>query len=130
MGQVSSLGGDGIILNGNITTAAVVGDGSITDTISMELRPTSTFRTFDLGADHNVHVTGRIHGPQGIHKQGDGTLTLSGANDYYNTAATTVGGGTLRVQSRTALGTTAGATTVADGATLELNYAPANNISH
>ena len=128
-GASFSLGGDGIILNGNITTAAVVGDGSITDTISMELRPTSTFRTFDLGADHNVHVTGRIHGPQGIHKQGDGTLTLSGANDYYNTAATTVGGGTLRVQSRTALGTTAGATTVANGATLELNYTPPNNSS-
>ena len=35
----------------------------------------------------------------------------------------------LRVESQTALGSTGNATTVADGATLELNYTPANNSS-
>jgi autotransporter-associated beta strand protein len=93
----------------------------------LELRATSTTRNFDLGADHNLDVTGRVWGPQGINKLGDGTLTLSGANDY--AGSSTVSAGTLRVQSQTALGTTAAATTVADGATLELNYTPPNNSS-
>ncbi|MGB2351934.1 MAG: beta strand repeat-containing protein, partial [Akkermansiaceae bacterium] len=126
-GESFTLGGTYLNWNGTISTAAVVGGGSITDTISMELRATSTTRNFDLGADHHIDVTGRIWGPQGINKLGDGTLTLSGANDY--AGSSTVSAGTLRVQSQTALGTTAAATTVANGATLELNYVPANNTS-
>jgi len=126
-GESFSLGGTYLNWNGTISTAAVVGEGSITDTISLELRATSTNRNFDLGADHHIDVTGRIWGPQGIRKLGDGTLTLSGANDY--AGSSTVSAGTLRVESQTALGSTGNATTVADGATLELNYTPANNSS-
>ena len=126
-GESFSLGGTYLNWNGTISTAAVVGGGSITDTISLELRATSTNRNFDLGADHHIDVTGRIWGPQGIRKLGDGTLTLSGANDY--AGSSTVSAGTLKVQSQTALGSTGNATTVADGATLELNYTPPNNSS-
>jgi fibronectin-binding autotransporter adhesin len=126
-GESFSLGGTYLNWNGTISTAAVVGGGSITDTISLELRATSTNRNFDLGADHHIDVTGKIWGPQGIRKLGDGTLTLSGANTYSGTS--TVSAGTLKVQSQTALGSTGNATTVADGATLELNYVPANNSS-
>ncbi|MGB2560125.1 MAG: beta strand repeat-containing protein, partial [Akkermansiaceae bacterium] len=60
-------------------------------------------------------------------KDGSGSLTLDFANTY--TGATTVSAGTLKVTTQTGLGTTAGATTVANGATLELNYVPADNAS-
>src|SRR5207253_1216166 len=56
-------------------------------------------------------------------KTGTGTWTLSGANTY--TGATTVSGGILNIQNATALGTTAGDTTVSSGATLQIQ----NNIT-
>ncbi|MCJ2078839.1 DUF4214 domain-containing protein [Methylobacterium sp. E-016] len=49
---------------------------------------------------------------------GTGPLTLMGANYY--TGATTVSTGILNIQNGNALGTTAGGTTVASGATLQL----------
>jgi autotransporter-associated beta strand protein len=58
-------------------------------------------------------------GGSGLAKSGDGTLVLSGNNSF--TGATTVETGTLEVQSTNALGTTAGGTTVDDGATLALS---------
>ena len=51
-------------------------------------------------------------------KLGSGTLTLAGANSY--TGATTVSAGTLAVTHAAGLGTTAAGTTVASGATLDL----------
>jgi fibronectin-binding autotransporter adhesin len=52
-------------------------------------------------------------------KSGTGTLTLSGANTY--SGATTVSAGVLDLQSNTALGSTAGATTVTSGAALQVD---------
>ena len=52
-------------------------------------------------------------------KTGAGTWTLSGANTY--SGLTTVSNGTLRLGNAAALGTTAGATAVDAGATLDLN---------
>src|SRR5438552_1367772 len=57
-------------------------------------------------------------GTVALTKTGTGTLTLSGANTYGG--ATTVSAGVLDVQNNTALGATAGATTVAGGAALQL----------
>jgi fibronectin-binding autotransporter adhesin len=57
----------------------------------------------------------------GVTKQGAGRLTLSAANTF--TGATTVSGGALRIANATGLGTTAGGTTVADSAALELSGA-------
>ena len=54
-----------------------------------------------------------------VTKQGAGTLTLSAANGY--TGTTTVSAGTLSVSNATGLGTTAAGTTVADGATLNVD---------
>ncbi len=51
-------------------------------------------------------------------KQGSGTVILDGANTYKG--ATTINAGVLNVRHNTALGTTAGGTTVASGAALEL----------
>ena len=103
----------------SIRTAAVVGGGTIEDTISLRLRPTGGVRNIDLGADHNLTISGEIFGPQGISKQGDGKLTLSAANTYET--STTVISGILEVLTDSALGTAAGGTVVESGATLRLN---------
>ena len=51
-------------------------------------------------------------------KSGSGTLTLTGANTY--TGTTAINAGILSIGNSAALGTTAGSTTVAGGASLEL----------
>jgi len=81
-GESFSLAGSDINLTGAITTAAVVGDGTIEDTISLRLRPTAAVQGINLGADHNLTISGEIFGPQAIEKLGAGTLTLSAANTY------------------------------------------------
>ena len=119
-GESFTLGGTYLNWYGTISTADVVGGGSITDTISLDLRVTGNTRNFDLGADHHIDVTGKIWGPQGIRKLGDGTLTLSGANTYYGNA-TTISAGVLRVENDSALGNTVNGTTVESGAQLQLD---------
>ena len=81
-GESFSLAGSDINLTGAITTAAVAGGGTIEDTISLRLRPTGAVQDIDLGADHNLTISGEIYGPQAIQKLGAGTLTLSSANTY------------------------------------------------
>ena len=71
------------------------------------------------GNNTSTTFSGAATGSGGLTKTGTGTLTLSGANAY--TGATAVNAGVLRVQSNTALGTVAGATTVASGAVLEVD---------
>ena len=51
-------------------------------------------------------------------KDGSGTVILNGANTY--TGTTTLSAGILNIQNATGLGTTAGGTTVSNGATLQL----------
>jgi len=60
-----------------------------------------------------------ISGSGTLVQMGAGTLTLSGTNNY--TGATTVSAGTLVATNATALGTTAGGVSVANGATLSIN---------
>jgi autotransporter-associated beta strand protein len=70
-------------------------------------------RTSD--ATHSALITGNGT----LNKQNINTLTLSAGNTF--SGAMTVSAGTLRVGNSAALGTTAGGTTVADGATLDVN---------
>ena len=69
--------------------------------------------------------TGHISGGATLTKSGSGTLTVSTSNDY--TGVTTINGGTLKVGNASALGTTAGGTTIiggtalAPGGTLDVN---------
>ena len=64
-------------------------------------------------------IAGTISGAGAVTKDGAGTLTLSGANSY--AGATAINAGTVLLGNATALGTTAGATTIVSGATLDLN---------
>jgi autotransporter-associated beta strand protein len=61
----------------------------------------------------------------GITKSGLGTLRLSGANTFLG--AVNLNAGTIHIQSDTALGSTASRTTVADGATLQVESVAALN---
>ena len=94
-GQSFSLSGNQLNLYGTVSTAAVVGGGTIEDTISLNLRTTAGTKTFNLGTNHNLTVSGVITGPQGIIKTGDGKLTLAAANNHGG--STTINGGTLAI---------------------------------
>ena len=58
-------------------------------------------------------ISAGLVGASGINKNGSGTLILSGSNTY--TGTTTVNAGTLILGNGSALGTTAGGTTVGSG---------------
>ncbi|QWD79425.1 autotransporter-associated beta strand repeat-containing protein [Polynucleobacter sp. MWH-Spelu-300-X4] len=75
--------------------------------------------TLTVGDANNTTISGVISGNGGaLVKRGSGSLTLSGANTY--TGTTSVNAGRLIATNSSALGTTAGGTTVAAGATLDL----------
>src|SRR6185312_4332607 len=73
--------------------------------------------TFDANTG-NITVANVISGTGGLTKTSSGTLTLSGNNSY--SGATSVNAGTLAVTANNALGTNAAGTTIASGATLDL----------
>ena len=77
--------------------------------------------TLDVSGGGNTTITRVISGTGGVTMDGTGTLALSGTNTF--TGATAVNSGTLEIRNNAALGTTAGTTTVANGATLALNNA-------
>lgn len=74
--------------------------------------------TLTLGDGTDRTLAGTISGTGSWVKQGAGILTVSGANIYMG--STTVTAGTLQATANNALGSTAGTTTVASGATLDL----------
>ncbi len=76
----------------------------------------NTLTTGDAGS---TTYSGAISGTGGLTKQGSGVFTLAGASSY--SGATNVNAGTLAVTNANALGATGTGTTVAGGATLNLN---------
>ncbi len=88
--------------------------------------------TLTAGGDNtSTTYSGIMSGTGGLTKTGTGTLTFSGANTY--TGATNVNAGVLVASANNALGTAAGGTTVASGATLGfsggINYATAEPVT-
>lgn len=74
--------------------------------------------TFEVDANMTLTVANVITGAGGLTKTGNGTLILTGTNDYAGT--TSVNTGILSVRNSSGLGTVVGGTTVASGATLQL----------
>ena len=79
-------------------------------------------KTLTIDGTGNTKITGVVSNGT-FAKAGTGTVTLTGINTF--TTAATVTAGILNIQNNTALGTTAGGTTVSSGATLQLQ----NNIT-
>ena len=97
------------------TIGSIAGGGTVTSNAAGAL-------TLTAGGDNTSTLFSGViqngSGTMSFTKTGTGTLTFSGVNTY--SGLTTVNAGTLNVQSASALGTTAGGTTVASGATLQL----------
>lgn len=95
--------------NFNQTLGSLAGSGNVT----------LGSATLNVGSNNaSSTFSGGIDGTGGLTKQGNGTLTLSGANTYGG--STDVSNGTLQAGVANAFGTDS-ATTVASGATLDLN---------
>lgn len=96
------------------TIGSLSGGGTVTSGVAGALRLTA-------GGDNTSTLFSGIlqngSGTVAFTKTGTGTLTLSGANTY--SGLTTVSAGTLDIWNAAGLGTTAGGTTVSNGATLQ-----------
>lgn len=118
----SSITGTGLISLGGNVSVYNLGTGNNGASISnpVALIATRTFTVEDDGTSAvDLSLGGVLSGTSiGITKQGAGTLLLSGPNTY--SGATLINVGTLRLGNAAALGTSS-ATTVVDGATLDLN---------
>jgi autotransporter-associated beta strand protein len=122
-------GASSISITGTLTNST--GNRTITNNITspagatfnnINLSEGNTGRTLTISGTGTTIVSGVMadggSGAGALSKTGTGTLVLSGGNTY--TGATTVSAGVLNIQNNTALGTTAGATTVASGASLQV----------
>src|SRR4029077_10003578 len=129
---VTSLTGTGVAAAGALHNLANANTWSGNLTLTGATTLASDAGTLTLGAisatAQNLTLTGAggttIGGVIGtttgtLTKTGTGTLVLAAANTY--TGLTTISAGIVRVQNSTALGTTAGATTVASGAGIEID---------
>jgi len=81
-----------------VTTAIAVGGINLRDTISLNIALNSN-KAFNLGAGHDLVISGTLSGSKNITKNGDGTLTLSAVNTY--TGSTTINAGTLSIATIT-----------------------------
>jgi autotransporter-associated beta strand protein len=105
---------------------AVTFDDSATNfTVSLNTTVYPASITFNNNSNYSMSGTGsgRISGATGVTKNGNGTVVmLAGvglANDY--TGPVNINAGILKMNGALSLGATNGATTVASGATLDLN---------
>ncbi|MDP3083205.1 MAG: autotransporter-associated beta strand repeat-containing protein, partial [Rubrivivax sp.] len=88
-----------------LTAGSITGTGTLTSGSAYEMQAGT--------------ASANLAGAVGLNKTTGDTVTLSGNNSY--TGATAVSAGTLVASHASALGTTAGVTTVSSGATLEIN---------
>jgi autotransporter-associated beta strand protein/T5SS/PEP-CTERM-associated repeat protein len=111
VGNPLNLAGTGF--NGNGALRNLTGNNTLAGTVTL-----SADSRIRAEAATQLTVTGQITGAGNLEASGPGTLVLTNANNY--TGATTVSAGVLNIRNAAALGTTAGGTAVASGATLQL----------
>ena len=108
--QGTGIGGNGALVN------SAAGPSVITPTGGTTLTANTTIGV--LQATGNLTLNSAISGAFAITKVGPGTLTLPAANTF--TGSVTVSAGTLALGNTNALGSTANAVSVSNGATLDL----------
>jgi autotransporter-associated beta strand protein len=130
-GTVTKAGAGALTLSGNNTYAGTttINDGTLkigAGETSGAIAGASIINNAALVFDRSdaLSYSGVISGTGTVTKAGEGALTLSGNNSY--SGLTTISEGTLKIGaagsgSNGPLGTTAGGTVIADGATLDLN---------
>ena len=115
-GSGYTLSGNSIALGiGNLAESGVGASNTIS--LAMSFAATDSITVSDAGA--TLTASAVISGAGGLTKLGAGTLILSAANAY--TGVTTLSAGVIDARSNAALGTGAGATTVASGAALDVD---------
>lgn len=131
-GGTLAIAGDGslgVVPSGAYNNVQFTGSGTLQDNGSsvalnanrnISIASGST-ATFNSSSGNTFTVNGIVNGSGGLVNVtgAGGTVVLAGNNTY--TGATTVSSGTLRVDHNNGLGTTAGATTVNNGASLRVN---------
>jgi uncharacterized repeat protein (TIGR01451 family) len=117
-GSGYTLAGNQITLGaGNLADSSVAGANTIS--LAMAFAATRTVTVSDAGT--TLLLSGVISGAGGLTKAGSGVLAMSAVNTY--TGATAINAGTIEVRSNAALGGAGTGTTVATGATLQINGA-------
>ena len=120
-GALTNTGADasysGAITLGANSTITATSSGTLT--ISGTVATGAFSLTLDGATGSSGTMSGIISTPTSVLKNGAGTWTLSGTNTY--TGATTVSAGTLKLGNPSALGTTAGITSVTSGGVLDIN---------
>jgi autotransporter-associated beta strand protein len=109
-----AIGAEATTLNGTLQGA---GTASLAGTVA--LGATNAVNTAAVG--DTLTLSGVVSGANALNKNGAGTVVLSGAANNTYTGVTNINAGTLVASKAGALGTTAGGTTVANGATLQIN---------
>jgi fibronectin-binding autotransporter adhesin len=105
---------DNVMFTDSIITAP-----NSTTTITLSGTVSPSLMTVNSTTNYTINGAGVISGGGSIVKQGSSTLTLGGANNF--TGPVLVQAGILKMDSNGALGSTAGVTTIAGGATLDIN---------
>jgi len=119
-GSGYALAGNGLTLGGNLTTSP----GTFSNFINLGFTLDAD-RTFEVGASSVLTINGVIADSGGAHgftKAGLGTLVLRAANTY--AGLTQLSESTVRIEHPSALGSPAGGTIIAKGASIRLINIP------
>ena len=107
-----------LIYNGALTSSQLTQTINALNDVS-----SGTTSTLTVSGGSSTNYTGTIDGSINLTKTGSGTLLLSANNTY--TGQTNINAGTISITNNNSLGTTAGATIIASGASLSIS----NNIT-